>query len=128
MTCEQCGSKVAARRPCIDCGVDMMGTRAWGKLSPEERKSSRDRGFVRQGSRSRCVRCHGRVRRRENPKPPRSRARTEIVVEDWKLLADPELSQNANIRNLAPRMGMTVYGLQAAILRAKRYGLLGRAA
>jgi len=41
------------------------------------------------------------------------------VADEWRRMADPERSINWNVRNLAPRMGMTVGALGKAVQRMR---------
>lgn len=72
-----------------------------------------------------CDRCYTRWRRYGDPlAPPQGWQRPivppEIVAEEWSALADPALSISENVRRLAPRLGMSVAGLERAVFRMRR--------
>lgn len=116
-------------RNCATCGVEMVTDKLWTRMTPAQRDEARARNMLRSGIGPACIRCEGVQRRAANraANPP-AVVPAEAVVEDWLLLRDRERSQAANIRLIAPRVGMTEVALEKAILRAKRRGLLERAA
>lgn len=112
-------------RTCTECGATMVPKRRWNAMRPTERACLRAAGHQRTGGRGKCDRCYSRCRYRDAREgqvlkivPRRD------VLEDWQQLADRSLSRAQNIRQLAPRMGMSEAALEKALDRAVRDGEL----
>ncbi len=118
-----------ASRDCETCGVEMVSDKLWARMTTEQRDEARRRNMLRSGVGPACRRCYMAERRTGTwvVTPPRG-VPADMVVEDWNLLVDRTLSQASNVRRIAPRIGMSEAALEKAILRAKRRGLLERAA
>lgn len=102
----------------------MVTETAWKKLTLAERATLRADGVSFHRARGLCARRH-------NPNPLKVRGGARLVsdvAEEYAFFADPNCSQIANVRAIAPRLGMTEAALERAVLRAKRRGLLEVAA
>lgn len=106
------------------CGRRLVTQAAWRALSNEERRAQRAQGLAGRQGRGLCLTCYTRLRRTggliDFERPNRSRAE---VLEEWRALPT-EGSTNERIRQLAPRLGMTVDALSRAICRATARGEL----
>lgn len=68
-----------------------------------------------------CGACYTRWRLRGTPERARgARVPSQIVAEEWSVLADPALSIAENVRRLAPRLGMSEAALEQAVTRLRR--------
>lgn len=111
------------RDPC-PCGAKLIRWGVWAAMTRDERLEARADGHERAYG-DICARCeHNRRRGGKVGVPRRVHTPIEDVAEDWAMLRNRELSQAANIRRIAPRMGMSERALEAAILRAKKIGLI----
>lgn len=113
--------------PCASCNTAMVSHHAWRKLTAGERAQHRAGGVNYHRALGLCTSCYEHARRRLAGVPVRGH-RLRDITEDWTHLVDPRLTQSANVRHLAPRLGMTESALERTILRAKKLGLLERAA
>lgn len=113
---------------CANCGDGLVGQRSWYNLSLEERRAARAGGRNVHIGHGLCKRCHSRARRAGTLPEQPSFVPLDVILEDWPLIVNKDLSQKANIRLAAPRLGMSESALEQALLRAKRLGLLERAA
>lgn len=108
---------------CATCGVQLLIEKLWRTLTPEQRANAWRHDVARGDSSTACARCFGQARRAASP-TRRVRNSVANVAEDWDTLADRRITQAANVRHLAPRLGMTEAALERAILRAKKLGLV----
>lgn len=121
---------------CTSCGAQMVANYRWygdstrrpprAPMTTEEREDARADGLVPGRNGTTCMACYCAERR--GGRKQRDPVPAEVVVEEWKLLVDRTRSTGENIRLIAPRVGMSPGALEHAIRRAKRRGLLERAA
>lgn len=109
-------------RTCTACTIPMIAMETWRNTPREERRRLRPTVRPHQ-ARGLCDTCYYRDKRHGHT-TNRLTVRVVDVAEDWTHLADRRHSQQANVRALAPRLGMTETALERAILRAKRLGLV----
>lgn len=111
---------------CRDCETALVAPKDWRRMTLAQRAESRAAGRHRSGGWGCCEPCYNRRRRlRQRPDDvERKQVPAVAVLEDWRMLADRELSRAENVRRLAPRMGMTEAALAKALERAVRRGEL----
>lgn len=102
-----------------DCGIRLIAHRTWEKLNAEERAEFRRTGHNRADRVGECHACgcsrRWQAYRDANPLPFNRRA---DVLAEWEFLVDHRMTMNANIREIAPRLGMTRKALAKALGRA----------
>ena len=102
---------------CNDCSRTMHHRDVWRALPIAERRvlSSEHTMFAGRGL---CHGCYSRAQRNGTIVDHELAARPWAhVLEDWRRLADRNLSRLANVQRIAPRIGMTVEALERAVTR-----------
>jgi hypothetical protein len=107
---------------CTTCHRHMIAGRQWEKLTKEQRTANRAKGITVADSHGLCGRC--RTRQRRGVSKRATVVPSSVVVEEWNWLANPTRPDQDNIRDLAPRLGMTYAGLEQAVFMARKRGLV----
>lgn len=105
---------------CVDCGRPTVPDRRWRAVPPEDR-AERFGEFTRADrGRGMCSACYRRwqVRTPLDERAPKGIPR-DIVAEEWEMFHDGRLSRAANIRLIAPRIGMSEAALEKALDRLR---------
>lgn len=116
------GLETETMQQCKTCHRDMIAGRQWEKLTKEQRDERRAKGITLSDSHGLCARC--RTRERRGASKASAVVPAEVVVEEWNWLANPTRPDPDNIRDLAPRLGMSYAGLEQAVFVARKRGLV----
>lgn len=110
------------------CGREVLDVRVWRAIPAEDRKLLREVQSQHAG-RGMCGACHVKASRDGSViDHPRATMPGWLFAEEWAEMADPRRSVVANVRELAPRLGMSEYAVQSAYYKNRRRGLIGVAA
>ena len=101
---------------CARCDRKLMVAPKWRALPQDEKRRLHHLGWDRKESRGLCARCYAAVKRRgqldEWALDPN---RAQIIREEYDFLADHCRPLAENVRNLAPRLGVTESVMRQAL-------------
>ena len=110
---------------CLDCGRRMVSRWWLDKQTPETRANVRAAGYVGKVGRGLCKFCYedARAAGRLDEYDRTARWRGEVLEELDHLGFDPRRPAAPQLRNIAPRLGMSYKALERAWNRARREGV-----
>lgn len=109
----------ATGEECHNCGDKLITRHGWDNMTIPQRHALREDGWQRKGQNGECDRCRqARTRRHHAASRERTWRTNAEALEDWEFLVDHTRSMRANIRLIAPRIGMSVKALEKALDRA----------
>lgn len=106
------------RRGTCACGTKLFSHYAWNRLPREKRAELRAAGYNTAERRGECGPCRQRRVRAETAPAEYGFHWRHEVLEEWELFVDHSMTMGANIRHLAPRLGMTPRALEKALRRS----------
>lgn len=103
---------------CRRCSIELVPDPAWRRMTLDQRAAAKAAGIAKHNGRGLCRACYEWVKAHADliDYEP-NQVPAAVVAEEWEHLRNPRGSRMQQIREVAPRMGMSVPALHAALLR-----------